>query len=550
MNETKLIAEKNKIMDDLAAQRNILEKLRNDNRALEQELSLEKHMTAMATSEAAVSEIEKLQSIGDTFARRIQLEKRRIEELDTKIAAGQKAVLGQRGKVGGVNASKENNNIISKQIRILERRLDLALVKYNDTLAKNKGLREKVDELRRERVIFDGIYKNLEKEMYDKKKNIDKLLEEANVAYSQRDKAKKEIAKLNKFAQDARMKFEREWKAAGALIDEDRKGMVNQKQKLAKAAIFLANKGNLSVDEEQKMKKRIARGAWNIGKDKAAMSLSKEKVESYEAAFSKIQAATGIQDIDELVEKFIKAEDKNFTLFSRVNKLAAEADGLEQSISDIKSEIEKYKGKSNNVENQRKRILKDLEAKLEKAETKADHYDEKYKQAMNVVVVLKKGIENLFSRIGCYTEGFAEMLGNQGVTDSNIMQYLGIIEQRTNEILQMYNAAQNRSSAKHIRAISATSLGIEDKDESDGATIKNKIENIDRILAEGPNAIANHRSMSVELPDASFFAEDRGASLDERPLPLSELQRKTESRMKERKVGEVANGKRKGKLTM
>ena len=187
---------------------------------------------------------------------------------------------------------------------------------------------------------------------------------------------------------------------------------------------------------------------------------------------------------------------------------------------------------------------------LEKAETKADHYDEKYKQAMNVVIVLKKGIENLFSRIGCYTEGFAEMLGNQGVTDSNIMQYLGIIEQRTNEILQMYNAAQNRSSAKHIRAISATSLGIEDKDENDGATIKNKIENIDRILAEGPNAIANHRSMSVELPDASFFAEDRGASLDERPLPLSELQRKTESRMKERKVGEVANGKRKGKLTM
>ena len=129
-------------------------------------------MTAMATSEAAVSEIEKLQSIGDTFARRIQLEKRRIEELDTKIAAGQKAVLGQRGKVGGVNASKENNNIISKQIRILERRLDLALVKYNDTLAKNKGLREKVDELRRERVIFDGIYKNLEKEMYDKKRTL------------------------------------------------------------------------------------------------------------------------------------------------------------------------------------------------------------------------------------------------------------------------------------------------------------------------------------------------------------------------------------------
>ena len=168
--------------------------------------------------------------------------------------------------------------------------------------------------------------------MHEKKKNIDKLLEKANIAYAQRDKAKKEIAKLNKFAADARMKFENEWKAAGALIEEDRKGMVNQKQKLAKAAMFLANNGNLSVEDEKKMKKRIARGAWNIGKDKAAMSLSKDKVESYEAAFSKIQAAiSGIQDIDELVEKFIKAEDKNFALFSRVNKLAAEADGLENS---------------------------------------------------------------------------------------------------------------------------------------------------------------------------------------------------------------------------
>ena len=93
MNETKLIAEKNKIMDDLASQRAILERLRSDNRSLEQELSLEKHMTALATSESAINEIEKLQSIGDTFARRIQLEKRRIEELDIKIAAGQKAVL-------------------------------------------------------------------------------------------------------------------------------------------------------------------------------------------------------------------------------------------------------------------------------------------------------------------------------------------------------------------------------------------------------------------------------------------------------------------------
>ena len=96
--------------------------------------------------------------------------------------------------------------------------------------------------------------------------------------------------------------------------------------------------------------------------------------------------------------------------------------------------------------------MKNLEAKLEKAESKADHYDSRYKEAIGVVTLLKKGVENLFSRIGCYSEGIAEMLGNQGVTDSNIMQYLGIIEQRTNEILQMYHTAKKSGSSVSLRS--------------------------------------------------------------------------------------------------
>lgn len=42
-----------------------------------------------------------------------------------------------------------------------------------------------------------------------------------------------------------------------------------------------------------------------------------------------------------------------------------------------------------------------------------------------------------------------EMLGNQGVTESNMMQYLGIIEQRTIEILQTYAQSQVGRPASH-----------------------------------------------------------------------------------------------------
>ena len=43
-------------------------------------------------------------------------------------------------------------------------------MKFNECLAHNKKLRERINMLRRERVVFDNIYKKIEKELHDKKK--------------------------------------------------------------------------------------------------------------------------------------------------------------------------------------------------------------------------------------------------------------------------------------------------------------------------------------------------------------------------------------------
>ena len=58
---------------------------------------------------------------------------------------------------------------------------------------------------------------------------------------------------------------------------------------------------------------------------------------------------------------------------------------------------------------------------------------------------LKIGIKSIFDRIGCNNEQVAELVGSHGVTESNMMQYLGIIEKRTNEILSMYSSCQGKA---------------------------------------------------------------------------------------------------------
>lgn len=48
------------------------------------------------------------------------------------------------------------------------------------------------------------------------------------------------------------------------------------------------------------------------------------------------------------------------------------------------------------------------------------------------------GTESVFSKIGCDVATITDMLGGHaGVTDTTVLQYLGIVEQRTNELLQL-----------------------------------------------------------------------------------------------------------------
>ena len=50
---------------------------------------------------------------------------------------------------------------------------------------------------------------------------------------------------------------------------------------------------------------------------------------------------------------------------------------------------------------------------------------------------MQEGIRAIFEQAGCGTPAVRSLLGEGGVSEGNMMQYLGILEQRTNEILQV-----------------------------------------------------------------------------------------------------------------
>jgi len=48
--------------------------------------------------------------------------------------------------------------------------------------------------------------------------------------------------------------------------------------------------------------------------------------------------------VNEIVTRFLEAEEQNFSLFNYVNDINSEIERLEHSISDMRNQIEKYRG--------------------------------------------------------------------------------------------------------------------------------------------------------------------------------------------------------------
>lgn len=299
---------------------------------------METRHASVKVSNAHAAKLASLQEQGNLYSSKIAIQEKNIGEINKQIKLMQEKILIQRKKMGGVNAARENQLMVQKQIRILENRLDKALVKFNEALAHNKNLREEIDNLRRERVVFDNIYRKLEKELHEKKKQMANIIEISNQAYEARDQAQMEIAAIQQADAKETQEYDETMVSLGKQLEEDkrRKDMMMRDQ-----AKELAMK-----EEEEKRLNEKKSGKWGNVQEKQQVQASLERVQNFEEAFNKIKAATGITDINELVNTFIANEDQNFSLFNYVNEQNNEIEKLEEQMQSLHEEENKYQAES------------------------------------------------------------------------------------------------------------------------------------------------------------------------------------------------------------
>jgi hypothetical protein len=152
-----------------------------------------------------------------------------------------------------------------------------------------------------------------------------------------------------------------------------------------------------------------------------------------------LKEATGIQDLDVLYHKFVKAEEHNFSMYNFVNELSTEQEHIESEIVQLKEQLAGEKG-----DVQRRKLLKELENELAQTEQQYERLQAETASHKETLSGIRVVTQDIFGRLGCNPEQARELVGSTEVTELNLLSFLGLIEQRTNEVLFAFNsAAQN-----------------------------------------------------------------------------------------------------------
>jgi len=124
----------------------------------------------------------------------------------------------------------------------------------------------------------------------------------------------------------------------------------------------------------------------------------KQRMQDYEEAFRRIKEATGVSDVNEVIQKFLTQEDTQDNLMNLTRENQNRIELLNEERRRLKSSVEELKFSSNgNVG--RRQIADDFETHLTDATEKCDRNRGKYERLAKMLIDMKAGIGHLQEKL-------------------------------------------------------------------------------------------------------------------------------------------------------
>ena len=279
-----------------------------------------------------------------------------------------------------------------RYIRLLENRLDKALVKDNEAHSIRKTYEQIVLKLREDRVSFDNQLGMIEKTLRDREVDLGELVLMSHDANHAREVAKLELHSIEDQVATERNLRTRELK--------ERKQQMKAKKELHAKIRKREKEKYEAIQKESEMVYSDLKAAKQVkAKQKKQDEIMTAKVTTYQEAFQKIKEATGIYEVNELVQKVMNQDETKSNLRQLVKENQAKVDQKLEEKALLKSRLEemKYTG---SLSGDNHKVADQFEKILQTEEEQCLLMREQFEQSAKLLIEIKTGIMHLFEKLG------------------------------------------------------------------------------------------------------------------------------------------------------
>ncbi|GMH46336.1 hypothetical protein TrRE_jg2600, partial [Triparma retinervis] len=289
----------------------------------------------------------------------------------------------------------EEDTPLTRSIRVLENRLDKAMIKYNEATSIRKTYEQIVRRLKEERVGFDNQLSALERTLAAKQRDYEELLLLSGDANHAREIAQLELDRVRGGYEEEKVRRESELRERHQLVQMKRQNKERrERREKERSQIVENNAKQLDEEGEKEMRDRL-RGAES---EKEKIILAKNKIDIFENAFRKIKDATGVSGANEVIMKIESQEGTSQNLLalqkenqSRIIKLQTQAFETKERIDAVK-----FTGVQGG---HRRKIVDEQEQQLVTSNTRLHRCTAKFDRLNGTLTGTRAGVGHVLSKM-------------------------------------------------------------------------------------------------------------------------------------------------------
>ena len=433
-----------------SANKEDIKKLREENKELRKQLAQLQRTTSTEEDHQEQKhiqrEVEKLRKNHDELKLKSNRYRNNLEELRDSVKALE--MDSQRPHM--------EDNEHTRTIRGLENKLDKAMIKYNEAQSIRKTYEQIVRRLKEERVGFDNQLAAIERTLGAKQRDYEELLLLSGDANHARGTALSELDRVRAGYEEERIRREKDLRERHQVVQIRRQMLERMKQRERMRADMA-----LKANEEIAMAAELNNETQKMIENERLET--RNKIDIFENAFRKIKEATGVSDVNEVIQKILSQEGTTENLISLTRENQGKIETFNEMKRKLKLRVEEVKYAGVGGQHRRK-MVDDHEDQLANSTARLERSRAKYERFNKMVIAMKAGVGHLVDKL----EPVREEVGGKKIelNDETVAEVLRECELCLSNLVRRIRAGQDEKKKSMMTSFgSKTTKELEDADE-------------------------------------------------------------------------------------